>query len=381
MLTPKTFLGAVLTVIPALAMAQMPDADHYEYTAREWKHIARNADPTFLKSKEGRRIADNVMLWQRNSGGWTKNKPVHKPLTDEERKQLLSDKDKQGDTTTDNDATVTEMLYLAKIWQATKQDTYREALLKGVDFLLMGQYANGGWPQFWPQNRGDYQMRITYNDNAMVQTLEVLRDIRRGKGPYQGLVLPADLQRRIDDAFRRGIDCILKTQVLWDGEPTLWCQQHGEHTMQACGARAFELPALCSSESAHLVELLMSLPDSMQTPQVERAVEGALKTFQRLAIDSLRVENFTNGQGQKDRRVVADPKAPRIWARYYTLEELQPFFCDRDGKPRQHLSDIGYERRNGYGWYNYEPEEALKKAEKWRKRVAKRKKSPTVASQ
>lgn len=367
----KTFLRALLLAIPSMAMAQMPDANHYEYTAREWKQIARNATPDFLNSKEGRRIADNVLLWQRNSGGWPKNQPLHKPLTKEERQQLLADKDKQGDTTTDNDATTTEMLYLAKMWQATQFVGCREGLLRGVEYLLSGQYPNGGWPQFWPKNRGDYQMRITYNDNAMVETMEVLRDVRTGKEPYQNLMLSTDLQRRLDDAFRRGVDCILKTQILWDGEPTLWCQQHGEHTLQACGARAFELPALCSSESAHIVELLMNLPDSMQTPQVERAVEGALKTFERLAIDSTRIENFTNEEGQKDRRVAIDPKAPRIWARYYTLEELRPFFCDRDGKPRWRLSDVGYERRNGYGWYNYEPEKVFKKAEKWRKRLAK----------
>jgi len=372
MMTLKTFLGTLLLAVPSVAMAQMPDAKHYEYTPREWKQLARNATPDFLKSAEGKRIADNVLLWQRNSGGWTKNQALHKPLSKAEKQQLASDKDKQGDTTTDNDATITEMLYLAKMWQATKAAPCREGLLKGVEFLLAGQYPNGGWPQFWPKNRGDYQMRITYNDNAMTNTLELLRDIRTGKEPYQDLALTGDLLRRLDDAFSRGVDCILKTQVLWDGEPTLWCQQHGEHTLQACGARAFELPALSSSESAHIVALLMNLPDSMQTPRVERAVEGALKTFRRLAIDSLRVEEFTNAEGQKDRRIVSDPKAPRIWARYYTLEDLRPFFSDRDGKPRWQLADIGHERRIGYGWYNYEPEKALKKAEKWRKRLAKR---------
>jgi pectinesterase len=367
----RTLNLLLLLALPATLLAQMPDADHYEYTAREWKQIARHATPDFLRSSEGRRIADNVLLWQRSSGGWTKNQPVHKPLSDDERQQLVADKSKTGDTTTDNDATTTELLYLAKMHEATGEARYREALLRGVDFLLAGQYANGGWPQFWPENRGDYQARITYNDNAMTKTLELLRDMLDGKTPYGSLSLPEAKRNAMTDAFCRGIDCVLKTQVLWDGQPTLWCQQHGEHTLQACGARAFELPSLATSESAGIVEMLMELPDTMLTPEVERAVEGALNTFERLALKGIRVENFTNDEGKTDRRVVSDAEAPRIWARFYTLEDLKPFFCDRDGKPRKQLSDIGYERRNGYGWYNYAGEKVLKKAAKWRKKIRK----------
>ncbi len=355
----------MMLAMHVVVMAQVPDAAHYEYTAREWKQIARRATSDFLRSAEGRRIADNVLLWQRNSGGWTKNQPVHKPLTDAERQQVTADKAKLGDTTTDNDATITEMLYLGKMHEATADARYHEALLRAVDYLLMGQYENGGWPQFWPQNRGDYQARITYNDNAMTETLFTLRAILDGKAPYSSLKLTGEKRAAIADAFSRGVSCILKTQVLWDGKPTLWCQQHGEHTLQACGARAFELPSLATGESAYIVELLMSLPDEMQTPQVQKAIEGALQTFERLAIEGIRVEEYANAEGKPDRRVVSDPNAPRIWARFYTLEDHQPFFCDRDGKPRRQLSDIGYERRNGYSWYNYAGEKVLKK---WKKK-------------
>ena len=362
-------LLSLTTLICATVCAQVPDAKDYRFTPKEWKKIAREATPDFLRSDEGRRIADNVLLWQRDCGGWTKNQPVHRPLTEEQRQALLADKQKQGDTTTDNDATITEMMYLGKMWQVSHEAPYREALLRGVEFLLMGQYDNGGWPQFWPVNRGDYQKRITYNDNAMTQTLTTLRAIYQGEQPYAGLHLDEALLQRIDKAFRLGIDCILKTQILWDGQPTLWCQQHGEHTLQACGARAFELPAIATSESSAIVDLLMSLPSDMQTPQVRKAIEGALQTFERLAITGIRVENFTNDEGQPDTRVVSDPQAPRIWARFYTLEDLEPFFSDRDGKPRKHLKDVGYERRNGYSWYNYNGEKVLKHGAKWRKKT------------
>lgn len=54
-----------------------------------------------------------------------------------------------------------------------------------MEYLLSGQYDNGGWPQFWPGMRG-YQVHITFNDDAMVNTMEMLRDIYLQKAPYDG---------------------------------------------------------------------------------------------------------------------------------------------------------------------------------------------------
>jgi PelA/Pel-15E family pectate lyase len=329
----------------------------------------RDKSPEFLRSAEARRIGEQVLLYQRDTGGWPKNIDMARALTDEERAQITRDKARRDDSTIDNGATTLQMVFLARLYEATGDKRFRDGFRRAVDYLLSGQYDNGGWPQFWPENRGDYQARITYNDNAMTKTLELLRDMLDGKTPYGSLSLPEAKRNAMKDAFCRGIDCVLKTQVLWDGQPTLWCQQHGEHTLQACGARAFELPSLATSESAGIVEMLMELPDTMLTPEVERAVEGALKTFEQLALKGIRVESFTNDEGKTDRRVVSDAEAPRIWARFYTLEDLKPFFSDRDGKPRKQLSDIGYERRNGYGWYNYAGEKVLKKAAKWRKKI------------
>ena len=36
-------------------------------------------------------------------------------------------------------------------------------------------------------------------------------------------------------------------------------------------------------------------------------------------------------------------------------------FVDRDGVPKFSLAEIGYERRNGYGWYGVWPQELLAK--------------------
>ena len=59
-----------------------------------------------------------------------------------------------------------------------------------------------------------------------------------------------------------------------------------------------------------------------------------------------------NDRGQFDAKIIADADAPAMWARFYDLVYGEPYVCDRDGIPRRHLHQIGYERRNGYGWYS-----------------------------
>ena len=43
---------------------------------------------------------------------------------------------------------------------------------------LAAQYPNGGWPQSYPPGKG-YARHITFNDNTMVNLLELVRDVAR----------------------------------------------------------------------------------------------------------------------------------------------------------------------------------------------------------
>ena len=69
-----------------------------------------------------------------------------------------------------------EMLFLSKIYKQNPQEKYKIAFLKGLDYLLMAQYENGGWSQFYPLEK-KYSSHITYNDDAMVNVLKVLKEI------------------------------------------------------------------------------------------------------------------------------------------------------------------------------------------------------------
>ncbi|MDE6526023.1 MAG: pectate lyase [Muribaculaceae bacterium] len=301
-------------------------------------------DSTFFTTAEAARIGDQIIAYQRVTGGWPKNIDMASYLTAAELDAVVSMKNRRNDSTTDNDATSTQLYFLARLYKAQPCSKWRSSFTKGIEYLLSGQYPNGGWPQFWPENRG-YQKHITYNDGAMVNTLSIIRDVRDGKAPFDtdGLIDEA-MRARLDTAFSRGIDCILATQIVVDGEPTVWCQQHDCETLAPAPARAFELASFCSTESVGIVWLLMDIPNP--DSRVRRAVEGAMRWFDRTRIDGYRYER----RGPNGTRLVAD-SASSVWARYYDLETMRPFVCDRDGIPRERLEDIGRERRDGYSWY------------------------------
>ena len=137
-----------------------------------------------------------VLLYQSPVGAWPKNTDLARP-----RPAAVSAAEAAADpngNTIDNDGTTLPMEFLARMVLATGDARYRTAFERGVDYLLAAQYPNGGWPQFFPLREG-YYSRITYNDNAMVRVLTVLRDAAAGKPPYAFV----DAGRR-DQGRRRG---------------------------------------------------------------------------------------------------------------------------------------------------------------------------------
>ncbi len=329
--------------------------------SRYAKRILRTTDQDFLHSDEARRIGDQVLLWQRVTGGWPKNIDMVTPMTQEEKAAVLADKERRDDSTTDNDATTTQMIYLARLYQATGDVRYRAGFRAGVDYLLSGQYKNGGWPQFWPVQR-DYQPHITYNDDAMVNTMVLLRDISLGLEPFGGDLCDRTRKNKLKKAFDKGVECILATQIVTDGVATVWCQQHDRETLKPAPARAYELPSYCSQESAWIVRMLMEIPDPDK--KVKAAVHAAMAWFDKYKLTGLRYRRVMEN-GKWNAVLTPDSLAGPIWARYYDLDHCVPFVCDRDGIPRRSLEDIGSERRNGYAWFGNRPAELYDLYDKW----------------
>ncbi len=355
----KLVATAAALLLTAAAVAQTPAV------GRSWKTVATGMPEAWYGTAEAVAIAENVLLYQRNTGGWYKNTAMQMPLSIEQKSRVIRDKTNRDDSTFDNDATTTEMTFLARVFNKTGDVRYRDAFLEGLDYILEAQYDNGGWPQYYPVRYGyPYCSYITYNDNMMVNVMTLLRGIFE-RDPLYVFAATPDVVRQARVAFDRGVDCILKTQVIVDGHPTVWCAQHDKDTLKPAGGRAFELPSLTGSESAGVMLLLMSLPDP--SDEVRQAIEGAAAWFNTHKIEGMKIETFQNEQGQPDRRIVPAPGAPWLWARFYDLETGEPFFCNSLGQRKESLAEINYERRNGYAWYGEWGQAALDEYRRWAK--------------
>src|SRR6266550_9513394 len=123
----------------------------------------------WYRSDEAKRVADNVLSYQAELGGWPKN-------IDTATQPYSGDKEKL-EGTFDNGATTFELRFLAKMAAATKDEKYSKPFLKGLDHILGAQYPNGGWPQYAPPPKDTYHRYITFNDGAMARLMFLVRDV------------------------------------------------------------------------------------------------------------------------------------------------------------------------------------------------------------
>lgn len=313
--------------------------------------------PEFYASDEAIRIADNVLLYQRNTGGWPSKINMTDKLTENEKDKIRNAKGKE-DSTFDNSATHTHLRYLAKVYNATKLERFKQGFYNGVDYLLKAQYANGGWPQTYPRLQG-YHRYITFNDGAMIGVMTLLGDIAENKPPY--LFMDEDRSKKAHQAVQKGIDCILKCQIIVDGRRTAWAQQHDEKNFEPRPARAFEPNAICGAESVGIMRFLMSIDNP--NPQVIEAVQAAIAWFDHVKLTGIRQIKKPDLSSEKgyDMVIIADANTPPLWARFYEIGTNRPIFGDRDGKVYYAVSEISPERRTGYTWYGNWPAELLNK--------------------
>lgn len=358
----KRGAGAGLALVGALIFC---GDIHAAEPGLRWKECL-GQPAAWYASAEARRIADNVMRYQRASGGWPKNVEMAATLSEAARARIAQDRD-QTDSTIDNGATTTQLRFLAGVQAVAPRPEIASAIQRGLDYLLAAQYPNGGWPQFWPKPRG-YASHITFNDDAMVNVLALLRVVAAGEAGFA--FVDADRKSRAKRAVDRGVACILRCQVIMNGRRTVWCAQHDERTLQPAGARSYEHPSLSGGESVGIVRFLMRLdsPD----PSVVEAVEAAVAWFRESRLTGIRVVRKPDPKLAKgyDAVVLSDAGAPPLWARFYEIGTNRPIFSGRDGVIKTRLADIEYERRTGYSWYTTAPARLLaEEYPAWRRRL------------
>jgi len=336
-----------------------------------------NETAAWYAGADARRRADNVVSFQTPAGGWSKNfNPADHPrqpgegFSHDNTSHFLADgdNDRPADLhwtyigTFDNDATITELVFLAKIASAADAKTgaaWRASFQRGLDYVYAAQYPNGGWPQVWPLD-GGYHDAITFNDGAMVHVLTLLRDVAAGKDEF-AFVSTAERARAAASA-RRGLDCVLAAQITVGGHRTVWCQQHDLLTLAPTSARNYEMPSASGSESAGIVLFLMQ--DPAPSPAVVAAVHAAAAWFEKTKIKDIVFKPSPDGTG---REIIPTPGAGPLWARYAEIGTDRPLFGDRDKTIHDDVSEISKERRNGYSWFGDNPKRVLDHYAKWAK--------------
>ncbi len=300
---------------------------------------------------DARKMADNLLTWQTPSGGWTKNTSMtSRRRAPGQRWSPWGEWDYVA--TIDNKATTSQLEFLAQVFTATCNPIHQEAVEHGLRYLLAALMPSGGWPQVFPL-QGKYHDQITFNDDAMVHVLTLLRDVKNKKNPWE--FVSAALARDCDAAVQHGIGCILRCQIRVNGRLTAWCAQHHAVTLAPVGARAYELASISGGETVGILKFLMSL--GKPTPEVRQAIEAGIAWLRRSQVDGAAV-GMKGGGGTPH------------WARFYEIETNRPLFSDPDGAKRYSFAEVKAKRKS-YAWFTESPAALLNRDyPKWRKKIA-----------
>jgi PelA/Pel-15E family pectate lyase len=353
-------------------VATNPPSPHEVRNARG---VALQNLPVWYAGTNAHHIAEVVVSFQTPAGGWSKNLDMTRsnrepgePFAPNNNSAFIGarDFDQAIDTnwtyigTFDNDATITQLRFLAKVATANPKnsDAFRASFLRGLDYIFNAQYPNGGWPQVWPL-QGGYHDDITFNDDAMLNVLTLLRNVSIGTNDFA--FVPAEARKKAGASFQRGLDCLLASQIIVNGRRTVWCQQQDELTLAPASARNYEMPSLASSESANIVLFLMQLPHP--DSNVVTAVRGAAAWFDETKLMDIA---FTNTPAA-GRMLVHTPGKGPLWSRYYEIGSNRPIFGDRDKSIHDDVNEISRERRKGYSWFNDNPKRVLEHFRRWSK--------------
>lgn len=302
--------------------------------------------------------ADNFLSWQMDHGGWDKgvDKQAARPWDGSEAKNIGS-----GWTsvdggeplgTIDNDATYTQMRQIALAYRLTGDKKYKESVEKGLEFIFKLQYPSGGLAQVYPR-RGTYSDYVTYNDDAMANTLIMLEDIEEGNYPFDTDIISESYMQKVSECIDKAVDYTVKAQIVSNGVKTAWCAQHDPVTYEPRIGRAYELATISGSESIGILKFLMHR--RQQTPEIKEAIDSAIAWF-----DKVKLENTGYNNKAADGIYFYPQDGNTLWYRFYEIGTELPIFCDRDGIPKHNLGEIGQERREGYAWAGSWPDKLLK---------------------
>ena len=371
---PATEQNREAPAVTSISTRGFMDSAHHWYKIKDESRVIqatpnqKQHDPSQVKE-----IAQNILLFQRDNGGWPKDYDMQAILTDEQKKAIKETHAKQ-DTSYDNHNIHSQVDYLARAYSMTNIPAWRDACLRGFDFMLASQFASGGFPQRYPNPTG-YSAHITFNDGVMIGILNLFKDASDHQPQWSWL--DEGRRKKAKEAVDLGVACILRCQIRVDGKRVGWCQQHDENSFEATTARTFELASICPQDTTEIVRFLMRL--DRPTEEILSAINQTSEWLDKVKLVGIRTERvpapvveFQRHRSEFDVVVIEDSAARPIWARHYEIGTDRPIFAGRDGVKKYSLAEIERERRTGTPWYGYWPESFLKTDyPKWQAELAK----------
>lgn len=375
------FMGTLLAGFISIANAESQKPAYQPITIdgfydaiKHWNDRTGEAGVAYYELNQIESIADNLLLYQRDSGGWPTNKHPLRVVSADERKRALEDKS-MADASFDNRNIYPQIEYLSEAFKQTGDTRYRDAALKGLRYTLDRQYPNGGWAHSPDRTDLAYFRHITIADEVMPGVLSFLRKVAAGNHPFDYIDDP--LRKQAAQAVAKGDALLLDLQVRIDGKRTGWAGQYHEKTLQPAQGRAYELPGVLAWETVPVLEYLMSI--DKPSAEIVDAVNAGAAWLESAKLTGFRIDRveadsqrFDYHAADYDLVVVEDAGAKPIWARFYDLETSKPFLASRDGKRVYQLSEVDAERRTGYSWYGYWPANFLEaEYPAWQQKTAK----------
>ena len=331
--------------------------------SKEFEFDSKVATAWFTTA-ETAKLADIVLSYQTPTGGWSKAIDYSRGArTEGTHWTSQSGLGWHYCGTLDNRSTTEQIRFLAHVYSAQPQDRFQDGAIRGIQWLLGAQYPNGGWPQVYPLEPG-YHEAITLNDNAMLHAIQVLQEVGAGQSPYTWI--DAALRNKAVIAATKGIDCLLRAQVVVDGKLSVWCAQHDPISLEPVAARLKEPPSLSGGESAELVKFLFR--EAPDTPATRKAIDAAIAWFESHAIEGLR--QVKNESGKTD-YVLDDSSTEIRWARFYDLKTQKPIFAGgQDGVIYSSYGEMAKNNKVGYDYFTTRPRDLLtKELDRWKKRI------------
>lgn len=308
-----------------------------------------DAPPSWYQTAAGKALLSSMLSLQTPSGGWSKRTDMSQPRQPGQHFGV----EPAYVPTFDNSATTTQLQVLARAYTATGNPDYAAAFYRGLQLVFQAQYPNGGWPQTYPL-RGGYHDHITLNDGVMADILNLLLDISQQTTDFA--FVSENIRQQARQHFAAGVALLLQLQVNTGDRLTIWAGQYHHRTLAPAAARAYEMVALASAESAAITELLMRIANP--EPAIVNAVTQAANWFLQNQLANLYWHPV-------DRVLVAKPGSHRIWPRFAEIGSNKALFADRDGRILYDVHQVSLERRQGYAWYTATPEQTLQLYQQW----------------